>query len=133
MEVTYESDLFTSYKQELDLCQDFHDVKFLVGKYSKVSPDLASAQMESPEDFKEFRKGIVNDSQGNPPGEEWLKKYASIAIPLYILRAQLIAYEFGVPWGVAYLQMCVAGIVPGVDPELAKQEIFSSEAGFVDK
>jgi hypothetical protein len=124
MQVSFNTDLFLSYKEELDGCKNFQSVRSLIEKYKVVSPDLAAVKMETPEDFESFRGGLDADKQGNHPGEDWLRSYASIAIPLYILKAELLSKEFGVPWGVAYLQMCATGAVPGIDPEAAKQEVF---------
>lgn len=125
MEITYETDSpVPLYLEELEACKDFQSLRSLIDKYRLVSPDLAEVKMGNPADFEEFRKGLEEDRKGNHPNEEWLRNYASIAIPAYILRAELLSQEYGVPWGVAYLQMCAAGVVPGVDPEAAKQEFF---------
>lgn len=108
MEITPDTDLFSEYKAEFDLCNDLHSIRSLIDKYKEVSPDLKYVQMESPEDFEGLKEGLASDRRGEYPGDEWCKKYGSIVIPASILQAQLIANKFEVPWGVAYLQLCAA-------------------------
>ena len=125
MEITYETDsLVPLYLGELEACKDFQSLRSLIDKYRAVSPDLAEVKMESPTDFNAFRKGLEEDRKGDHPDEEWLRSYASLAIPFYMLKAEMLSQKFGAPWGVAYLRMCAEGVVPGIDPEAAKQEIF---------
>ncbi len=108
MEITYETDLFSQYKADFDLCHDLQSLRSLIDKYKGVSPDLAEVKMESPADFEDFMKGLNSDRQGWYPGDKWCKKYGSLVIPTNILQAQLIAKEFEVPWGVAYFQIYAA-------------------------
>lgn len=125
MEITYETDsLVPVYLEELEACKDFQSLRYLIDKYRTVSPDLAEVRVESQEDFNTFRKGLEEDRKGNPPNEEWLRKYASLAIPFYMLKAEMLSQKFGAPWGVAYLRMCAEGVVPGIDAEAAKREVF---------
>lgn len=108
MEITYETDLFSQYKADFDLCHDLQSLRSLIDKYKAVSPDLADVKMENSGDYEDFMKGLNSDRQGWYPGYKWCKKYGSLVIPINILQAQLTANEFGVPWGVAYLQICAA-------------------------
>lgn len=119
MEITYETDLFHDYKAEFDLCHDLQSLRSLIDRYKAVSPDLADVKMGNLTDFEDFRKGLDSDRQGVYPGDEWCKKYGPLVIPINILIAQMTAIEFGVPWGVAYLQICVA-----IGNEEAKQGFF---------
>lgn len=124
MEINYDSELFSSYKEELDLCSSLSDFQNLIFKYSVVSPDLKEVKLETQEEYSEFLDGYNLEKQKIFSGEDWCSKYASIILPYYIFYAQLLADKYGVPWGVAYLRMCAENYVPGIDPELAKQEIF---------
>ena len=125
LQITYESELDTDYKKELDSCCSIQDLKILIDKYKEVSPDLKDVVIENDSDYGEFRKGLTLERSGEGAGDVWYTKFASLLIPAYILYASLLAEKYGAPWGVAYLRLCAEGFVPGVDPELAKQEIFS--------
>jgi hypothetical protein len=125
LQITYESELDSDYRKELDSCSSIQDLKNLIDKYKEISPDLKDVGIESDSDYDEFRKGFTLERSGQCAGDDWCTKFASLLIPAYILYASLLAEKYGAPWGVAYLRMCAEGFVPGVDPELAKQEIFS--------
>lgn len=125
LQITYESELDSDYRKELDSCSSIPDLKNLIDKYKEISPDLKDVVIESDSDYDEFRKGYTLERSGQCAGDDWYTKFASLLIPAYILYASLLADKYGAPWGVAYLRMCAEGFVPGVDPELAKQEIFS--------
>ena len=125
LQITYESELDTDYKKELDSCCSIQDLKILIDKYKEVSPDLKDVVIKNDFDYGEFRKGFTLERSGKGAGDVWYTKFASLLIPAYILYASLLAEKYGAPWGVAYLRLCAEGFVPGVDPELAKQEIFS--------
>lgn len=123
--ITYESELDSDYKKELDSCSSKRDLKSLIDKYREVSPDLKEVVIESDSDYDKFMMGLTLERSGEYAGDEWSEKFASLLAPTYLLQASLLAKKYGAPWGVAYLRMCAEGFVPGVDPELAKQEIFS--------
>lgn len=125
LQITYESELGSDYRKELDSCSSILDLKNLIDKYKEISPDLKDVVIESDSDYDEFRKGFTLERSGQYAGDDWCTKFTSLLIPAYILYASLLAEKYGAPWGVAYLRMCAEGFVPGVDPELAKQEIFS--------
>jgi len=125
LRVTYDSDLDSDYKKELDSCTSIQDLKALISKYGVVSPDLNNVVIESDSDYREFTEGLAMERQKQYAGDEWCQRFASLLVPGYILYASLLSKKDGVPWGVAYLRMCAEGFVPNVDPELAKQEIFS--------
>jgi hypothetical protein len=86
---------------------------------------LKDVVIESDADYNEFKKGLAVERTGQYAGDEWCERFGSLALPVYMLYASLLAGKYGAPWGVAYFRMCAEGAVPGVDPELAKQEIFS--------
>jgi hypothetical protein len=125
LQITYESELDSDYRKELDSCTSVQDLKALIDKYKAVSPDLKDVVIESDADYNEFKKGLAVERTGQYAGDEWCERFGSLALPVYMLYASLLAGEYGAPWGVAYFRMCAEGAVPGVDPELAKQEIFS--------
>lgn len=103
--IEYETELVHDYIKELNSCHDLPSLQTLLLKYSEISPDLGEVKMNTQEDFDEFRSGLLLERQGESAGEEWRKKYSSIAIPSVILKVDIIANLYGVPWGTAYLQM----------------------------
>jgi hypothetical protein len=98
--IEYETELVHDYIKELNSCHDLPSLQTLLLKYSEISPDLGEVKMNTQEDFDEFRSGLLLERQGKSAGEEWCKKYSSIAI-----QVDIIANKYGVPWGAAYLQM----------------------------
>lgn len=126
MNLDYETDLYYEYKNKLENCSDYSSLKNLILEYSPISPDLMEVKVESDENYQEFFDGFKLERQRTFAGEEWHNKYGPILLPYYIFRAQLLADKYQVPCGLAYLRMCAEGCVPGVDCELAKQEIFES-------
>jgi hypothetical protein len=126
MIIDHETDLYYEYKNELENCLDYTSLKQLILEYSPISPDLMEIKVESDKDYQEIFNGIKLERQKISAGKDWYDKYAPILLPYYIFRAQLLSDKFQVPCGLAYLQMCAGGLVPGVDCELAKQGVFKS-------
>lgn len=125
VEINYETELFDSYKRDLYSCTDVQSLRNLVERYRCFSPDLSTVELTGEESFKEFEEGRALERVGTFPGEEWCSKYAPLIFPVYIAWAQFYANKFECPWGVAYFKLCENGSIPGVDSELAKQEIFA--------
>lgn len=100
-----DTDLVPVYIEELDSCHDLPSLQSLLLKYSEISPDLGEVEMNTQEEFEEFRAGLLLGRQGESAGEVWCKKYASIALPKLMLMATIISNNYMVPWGVAYQQL----------------------------
>ena len=64
LQITYESELDSDYRKELDSCSSIPDLKILIDKYKKVSPDLEDVVIESDSDYGEFRKGFTLERSG---------------------------------------------------------------------
>jgi hypothetical protein len=103
--INEDTDLVPVYIEELDSCHDLPSIQALLVKYSEISPDLGEVEMNTQKDFNEFRAGLLLERQGESAGEVWCKKYASIVLPSYMIRASIIAEKYMVPWGVAYQQL----------------------------
>jgi hypothetical protein len=100
-----ETDLVPVYTKELDSCHDLPSLQALLAKYSEIFPDLGEIEMNTQEDFNEFRAGLLLERRKEFAGEAWAKKYASIALPKLMMLAMIISNQYMVPWGVAYQQL----------------------------
>ena len=124
IQINYNTDLYPQFKDDLNACENLSDYKAVIEKYKYISPDLKQFRLDTEAEAEEFKAGLKLNRQGIYAGQEWSDRYATLLIPAYILHATVLAHKFEVTWGIAYLKMCEAGAVPGVDPEAAKREEF---------
>lgn len=61
------------------------------------------------EDFATWRDGLAKERKGDFAGEEWALKYGVVTMPEVLFKVSLIAQQYGVPWGCAYIRLRDSG------------------------
>jgi hypothetical protein len=88
--------------------------------FKEVADDaLIVARAMKPADFPRFKKDLVRASRNNP--KAWIDKFnaewGAIAMPVKLMFSTLVAAQFSVPWGCAFIRCEEEGW-----PELPKSQ-----------
>jgi len=65
----------------------------------------------TPIQFVEFKKGLKIESTGKYAGDKWAESYSAIVMPEIIFYASMIAVQFNVPWGLAFIRLEQEGMI----------------------
>lgn len=91
------------YVNGLSACQSMADVRALVEEYKELALDAAVAvQKLSEKDWPAFKRGLKSERRGKYAGDAWARRFASILMPLPMMRISEIASQFQAPFGVAW-------------------------------
>jgi hypothetical protein len=113
MEIYYATDPIPEYNKAIDKAKDQNALIAAIEPFKLIAADalIAAKTPQVKFNWKKWRKGLKVERGGEFAGEEWAKKFGSILLPEVMFRVSLVAEHFGVPWGVAYIQMKRAGII----------------------
>jgi hypothetical protein len=76
------------------------------GKWNNVALDaIAVVQAMKKDEWEEFHEGIKSERRGVFAGEEWVERYGAVLMPELMLKASVLARQFKVPWGCAFIQL----------------------------
>lgn len=107
--ISYTSDQAADYTAGLTACKTLPDLVEFLGQYRAVFSDALDAAPNTDEEFHEFRAGLLRERRGQFAGEEWATKYGAILMPELGMRVSMVANQFHVPWGCAYIRLASAG------------------------
>ena len=95
------------YAAVLDQCSTLMELKRAVLKdWRELAPDaLKIVALMSDDDFREFKEGMQQERKGTYAGDEWSKKYNAVVMPELMFEASLLAVQFHVPWGLAFIRL----------------------------
>lgn len=55
-------------------------------------------------DWEDFQRGLKLEHKGEFAGESWTTKYGAIVAPEKMIRTRMVADQFKVPWGLAWIR-----------------------------
>jgi len=86
----------TTYSQLLDVCE----------KWKGTFPDIEKPIKEMRKaGFREWRKGLEQERKGIFAGLTHAERYSAILMPELAIKATMLAEDYGVPWGAAYIRL----------------------------
>jgi hypothetical protein len=112
MVVTYLSDFAKEYALGLRGCTDLPRLREFALHWGGLCPDaFESVRRMNDEDWPTFKDGLAKESKGKYAGDTWAERYGDILMPALLLRVDVIAQQFGAPWGTAFLRLEQTGII----------------------
>lgn len=110
--VGYLSETFADYNHCIDDAMTVCDIRECTVKFRRFADDAyrAASKMKESE-WKFFRKGLREERKGKFAGNEWAAKYGAILLPEVMMRIGMLAVQFHVPWGCAFLRAKQCGII----------------------
>lgn len=111
MKITYLSENATDYVAGLKAAQTEDALKSFLKEQRFLANDAYKATTSDDFDWEEFQRGRKIENSGKFAGEEWAAKYGMVLMPEILIRVGIIAHNYGVPWGCAYIRLREAGLI----------------------
>lgn len=109
MKISNYSECDVEYVTAVKKCKTLDELKSIVTEYRDIAEDAYQSVQELDDTlFEQFCKGR-NKSK---PSMKWMKMYGAILLPRTVLEVGLVAIQFHVPFGAAYLRMKDLGRLP---------------------
>lgn len=113
--IGYTDDLSIPYSEGIKKCKTLEDLRTHVNNWRPAVIDAWEVVAKMSEaDFIEFEAGMRKEGDGKYSGDQWASLYATVVIPELIFRVALMAEQFNVPEGCAWIRL--------VDDKLIKKK-----------
>lgn len=104
--IHYTSDTLKDYVDGLSNAKRLADLQTHVQTYQRVADDAFKITRDmKADDFGSWRRGLVKERKGEFAGEEWAEKYGAVLMPEILMKVGMIADQYVVPWGCAYIRL----------------------------
>jgi mevalonate kinase len=101
LKITYYSESDTDYVKAVKKCKTLTELKQIVTEYRELVEDAYKVVKKMDDaSFEQFRKG----RNKKDPTLEWMEKYGAVLLPKLILLCGMMAVQFHVPFGTAYIR-----------------------------
>lgn len=117
--ITYVSDQGADYSRELGSCETLAQLRKHLDSYHTIAADALDAIPIDEEQFALFRAGLLMERKGKFAGEEYAKRFSVILMPEVMFRVDMVATQFHVPFGLAFLRIKDAGRIVFDDAGIA--------------
>lgn len=113
MVVTPYSDFSREYSVGLHECRTLTRLREFALHWGGLAPDAWEivSRMHSADEFLRFRNGLERETRREFAGAKWAAQFGAIVMPELLMRVSLVAEQFGVPWGAAFLRCEQEGIL----------------------
>jgi len=102
MNINHYSECDVEYVKAVKKCKTLDELKSIVKEYRIIAEDAyQSVQQMDDLLFEQFCKG----RNRSKPSLKWMELYGAILLPRLILEVGLVAVQFHVPFGAAYLRL----------------------------
>jgi len=108
--ISYISSQDEDYTCALSDCTTLDKLTELLQDYASIFPDALAALPLDADEFSDFRVGLCKERSGQFSGEDFMLRFGSILLPDMMLRVGMIANQFKVPWGCAFIRLQESGI-----------------------
>lgn len=107
MEITYVTeDPTEEYQKAIRTAKDRNELLKRVKKYAVVADDAIEKVLDmTQDDFVQFKKDLPKLKKATGElAEELVTRWGDIVMPRKMMMVTLVAMEFKVPWGLAYIR-----------------------------
>lgn len=110
MDISYMTEPVQDYAKAIDSCQSVQELQQCLASWRLVTDDAwRTAQTMTESQWGYFKKGLRAERRGRFAGTKWAQRYSDILLPALMFRVGMVAQQFMVPWGVAYIRCVEAG------------------------
>ena len=93
------------YTAGLAECESVADLRALVDEFKPLALDAYEAVHRMTDaDWPEWQRGLKSERRGKFAGEAWLKRFGAILLPMPMLNVAMIADQYKVPFGCAWMR-----------------------------
>ena len=96
------------YAKDIYMCLSRAELlnKLEFGGYVELCSDAIKVIKEMKGDeFPAFREGLKKERKGEFAGVEFSEKYADVLMPKMLFEASMVAAQYKVPWGLAFIRV----------------------------
>jgi len=116
MPIGYLSEPIQMYAAQLTTATTLADLHELLTRYQRVADDaLALVKTWSETDFTDWRKALAAERRGQFMGDKAAARFSAVLMPEVLFRVGIVAEEYKVPWGCAYLRLREVGQLKEVE------------------
>lgn len=103
--ITYISDQPVDYSHGIRAAESLDELRAFVETWKDLCPDAFEiVQKMDYQGYAEFQKGWKKEKRNVYAGDEWSEKYSFVIMPDVMFRVSIIAEQFKVPWGLAFIR-----------------------------
>ena len=99
-----------AYGKAIDGARNVEELRGAIAPFRDIAADALEAT-GGDFDWREFRRGLRLERSGAFAGEAWAARYYVILMPEVMLRVQMVADHYCVPWGVAWRRLRQEGVI----------------------
>ena len=104
--ITYVSEQPTDWSNALAAADSYEKLLRTAEAWQELAGDaLETVKAMTPSDFREWRKGFLNERKGKFAGEDFAVKYGNLMMPTLMFKVAIMAIQYQVPWGAMYSRL----------------------------
>jgi hypothetical protein len=111
--IGYITECVPAYRKVVDDATNWESLIEAISPYKLVANDAIQCALKEAEggekSWLEFREGLAKERKSRFAGEEWMKRFADILLPTTMFKVSVVAEQFKVPWGMAYIRLKEVG------------------------
>jgi hypothetical protein len=110
LQIGYLSEPESDYTSRLTAATNLRALREVVSEYRLIADDaFQQVKPMNGYDFDRFRRGLLSERRGKFAGMAGMNRFGAIPMPEIMMRVHMIADQFKVPWGLAYIRLRDAG------------------------
>lgn len=107
--ITYYSEQPKDYAQSVSEADTLEKLLEVLTNYQTIAHDAITAAPKNLDEFDDFRTGLEKERRGAFAGEGWATRYSNILLPDILFRVSMVAVQYKVPWGCAFIRLQEVG------------------------
>ena len=107
-DITYLTDAPTLWKEALDSAASLDSLTHVLHTWRELCPDAWDARPTTTTEFDDWRHGLAKERKGRSNAEAWMDRYGAVIIPAKLMEVSIVAEQYKVPWGLAYIRLAEA-------------------------
>ena len=103
--ITYMSDQADDYVKAISKAVTLNELRMVLEDYKNLFPDAYAQAPTSAAEFKAWRAGLRKERKREFAGIEFMERFGALLLPEVLIEAGMVANQFKVPWGCAYIRL----------------------------
>jgi len=109
-DIGYLTEIPDRWREALDGATTLERLQEVLFEWRELFPDAYAARPKAKDLFENWREGLLMERGGSGKrkkfaGSLWAERWGAILIPSLMIEVSLVAEQFKVPWGCAYVRM----------------------------
>ena len=118
MRISYQTEPVRPYQDAIAGARNREELRDAIEPYLQVADDAMKATNDM--DWAEWTRGLKSERKGKYAGDEWAERYGAILMPEVMFKVSIVAEQFKVPWGLAYIRLRDVGKLKETKDHIAR-------------